>query len=229
MMIRILSIVAALCGFTSSQLALAEKGDADVPTLAFNVDYGPSTYKSELLENNDTSYSMRWDIGIFAGESKNVVFKLQNDSNTTTFALNKSSALTTWQDTHIGYRWQFLYFGAIISSLTMTTTKESADQYEMTGSGYGGSFGAMTTFGRGGRISLNVNSVSISEINEVNQSEITLGSRLDIDIGAAYDLSRDMFDFLFGYRTRTLPMTVGDAYSESLTTTYFGLSSSLFF
>jgi len=229
MPVRILQIVAIISCFIASANAFADKGDAEVPTLAFNVDYGPSTYKSEMLESNDTSYSMRWDIGIFAGETKNVIFKLQNESNTTAFALNESTAITIWQDTHIGYRWPYMYVGAIISSLTMTTTKEGADQYDLTGSGYGGSLGLMTTFGRGGRINLNINSVSISEVNEVNQTEIAFGSRTDIEIGASYDLSRDMFDLLFGYRTRTVPITVDDSFSEAVSSTYFGLASSLFF
>ncbi len=199
------------------------------PTLSFKLDYGPSTYKSELVDSNDTSYSMRYSVGIFAGETKSVVFAIKSDSNTTTFALNESEITTAWQETHILYRWTYFYVGAVISSLTMASNKEAADLFELAGNGYGGTLGTTIEFGRGGMFYLDVASVSIANVSEINQQDVSFGARTDIDIGCSFDITRRLLDISFGYRTRTLPVTLGESAAETLSTTYLGLNTSLYF
>ncbi len=219
--------IAAILALSAGQVCASDADSA--PTLSFKVDYGPSTYKSELVDSNDTSYTMRYSVGIFAGETKSVVFAIKSDSNTTAFALNDSENITAWQETHILYRWTYFYVGAVISTLTMTSNKEGADLFELAGNGYGGALGTTIEFGRGGMFYLDVASVSISNVSEINQQDVSFGARTDIDIGCSFSITRRLLDLSFGYRTRTLPVTLGESAAESLSTTYLGLNTSLYF
>ena len=196
----------------------------DVPTLSSEVNYGPTTYKSELVESNDTSFSMAYSIQVMAGEDKNLGIGIRNDSNTTAFELNLSETISTWQDTVIQYSLHWVYLGVVISNLKMSATKAEIALFELTGQGYGGNMGFKFNFGRSGEFKLDIVSAAISEVTEINQAAVTFGSRLDIDIGAAIDITRRALDFTFGYKQRTRPITLdGTSYSDTISTTYFGL------
>jgi predicted porin len=220
-------LVAMLSMLVTSQ-AIA-RGVDDPPTVGFTIDYGPTTYKSELVQSNDTSLSMRYSLAIFAGETRSIVFMLKNDSNATTFALNESTVEATWQETQLKYRWNSLYFGVVLATLNMTASAAGTSLFELTGTGFGANVGGSFAIGRSGAFYFDVSAATISQIAEINQTDISFGSRTDIDLGTSYALSKRMFDAVFGYRQRTLPVTLGTSANEVLTTTYFGISASLDF
>lgn len=202
-----------------------------VPTMFISADGGVSTHKSKLVSSNDTATATRYGMGIYAGVDKVIGFGIRTDTQTTAFELNDSSVSATWQETFLRYRFGNFSTGAIISlvSLSAESTANSQD-FDLTGSGYGGFLHYVQPFGRIGKLSLEIDSVNIDTIKESNQVSVTLGQRLDIDFGASFSLTKkDWLELLVGYRTRSLSVTTDASYKDEITTTYMGLSTVFLF
>ena len=205
-----------------SGMAYGNKG-ATTPTVYADIDYGFSTYKSKLLQSNDTSSSLRYAVGVYAGRDKTISVAISSDSASTAFELNSSQYDTTFFDTYIRYHFWYLYFGAMINSTTMKATNDSGTVFDLTGSGFGGNFGGRFPFGKGSEVIFNVDSVTTSEVQEITNTTVSVNPRLLIDIGASFNVTRRLIDFIVGYRMNTYSVTTDSSYAESLTTTYFGV------
>ncbi len=201
-----------------------------IPTLHFSADGGTSTYKSELVESNDTATSIRYGMGLYAGADKLLGFGLRMDSQTTPFALNESQIVSSWQETFLTYRWGYMHAGAIISLVNMSATQGETDLFDLTGNGYGATFGAFYPFSKDGSVRTEINFVQINTIKETNQVDVSIGQRLDVDVGANFHLVKKRWlDLLVGYRMRTLSITLTETFAEQITSTYLGLSTVFIF
>lgn len=77
---------------------------------------GPSTYKSSLLQNNDTSYSTAYGFGLTIwSEVHQIHMGLENESTQINFQLNNSRINLTEQDVELTYQWYGLYFGPLFT------------------------------------------------------------------------------------------------------------------
>lgn len=222
-------ILLCLCALIPT--ALQGKGNQSIPTLYVSADGGMSTYKSKLVASNDTSTATRYSMGLYAGLDKVIGFAIRTDSQSTNFELNDSTVTMSWQETFLKYRIGNLSTGAIISLATMTAESTANSQsFDLTGSGYGAFIHYFYPFGRLGKLNLEVDSVTISSIQESNQVDVTLGQRLDIDFGASFSLTKkDLLELVVGYRTRSFSVTTNSSYAEQIATTYLGLSTVFLF
>jgi hypothetical protein len=217
---------AACCLVTTKLMA---QGKGDIATLTTHFDFGPSTYKSALLESNDTSYTMRYGGTVLAGETKSLEFAIFRDSNTTAFLLNEASMASSWQDTHLRYRWAYGYCGFVLSSASLVAQSAGETEvFDITASGYGVSFGFNMPFAKRGMVALDAAYVVPTKLVEVNQVDVSIGSRMDLDMNISYGLTRQFLSLILGYRTRSLGITLNEAFAEGISTTYLGLSGSFF-
>ena len=110
--------MALICMLTAGFVSPAAFGqfDRNAPTFFLETEAGLTTYKSKLVESNDTSFGVRYTFGINAGRSKNVGMLVRTETNSTTFELNESAISTTIQDLILRYHWGPAYIGVILNS-----------------------------------------------------------------------------------------------------------------
>lgn len=210
------------------QVAFAFGDTADIldktRTLALIADYGFTTYKSKAVESNDTGSATRIHAGVQAGDELElgVAFNLESASHT--FALNESSITTGFQDIMIHYRLGWCYLGGIISGTAITVNKAGEDISIITGSGYGGLFHLNLPVSKGSIVYVNTDYAMTSKAEDKIADTVTVGPRMNVDIGANVSLNRKSLELIFGYRYQTYAITIdGSSYAELQTATYVGM------
>lgn len=199
------------------------------PTFFFDVTGGSSTYKSELVGNNDTTTSFGYSIGGTAGANSNLGFFIRSDTIDAPFELNSSQITTTWQDSGLKYRMGFFYLGLVLSSVETTINDEGTNLIDAGGTGTGGTTGLQFSIGKTAVMYLDITSVTIAKTrNELDQTT-AIGARQDVDIGAYIDLSKKSFDYMLGYKQRTVTVTTDASYTDTITTTYVGFRWASYF
>lgn len=194
----------------------------------FELGVGIATYKSKMVQSNDTSFSSGYKIGINAGLEKNLSVLIQSQSNTTNFEYadveTKSKVESTFQNTFIRYFWGPLYIGFGFDLSTLNVVLNDNEHMKSLSHGMGGTFGVIAPIGKNNMIYLDIASLSPTETMEtvqiISSQTASLGSRLDLELGGIINLSKDRFDLKIGYKQRTFAVTIGsETYSELQTMT----------
>lgn len=211
----------------SSSLLASEASDRASPTAFLIAGGGFHVQKSELVDSNDTGTSVKYGLGIWAGEDRSMGIHIVQESNSTTFALNDATMAQTWRDVVIKYRLGPVYFGPVLSQMAMTA--ESGDlSLDLSGQGYGFNAGWTLGFLRNTAWYFDAVSASISEVRDTELSDVSVGSRTDLDTGFCFFLTKQTFDMMFGYRMRTYSVSTGSSFAESQNLTYLAFRANLF-
>lgn len=192
------------------------------PNFYFQTSYAFSNTKSKLVTSNDSGTALRYGFGGFAGTSRNLEFSLGFQSDATAFTLNDSATKYDWQDTRVRYHFYYFYAGVVFSRLAVQIKNAGVDQVDAQGSGYGANLGTFVPVGKNHAFYLDVQSVSISETKDELASDLTVPSRLDIDLGGQVSLFGRWMDLTFGYRMRTLSHKMASSTADQITETYIG-------
>lgn len=212
--------------------AAADSGSdtaAYFPTFFLDTTFGFTTFKSKLVDSNDTGTGLTYSLGGNAGVNRNYGFILRTDSSATTFALNESKVTQVWQDTIIRYRLGYFYLGVLFDTLDFKVNSQGTELLDVAGSGMGGNAGFFVPIGRIGSFYLDATSVTLSTFRNVLATEVKGGSRMDIDLGANFDVTKQLLDFVVGYRQRTMSFTTDQAYAEAYYITYLGFRFAVYF
>ena len=205
-------------------------GAKDEPPTAFGeFDFGMTTYKSELVQSNDTTNAIRYSLGAFVGEEKVISVAMTTETLATTFLLNDAISEMSSTNIILSYHMWNMSVGAIINSGSQTATTSSGTLFNLTSSGFGFQEGVRLPFGKGSEFVGKVSSVATSEVIEVSGATVTLGPSMEIDIGASFDVTRNLIDLIVGYRMNSYIVTTDADYAESISSTYFGLGVDLMF
>ncbi len=213
-----------------SSAMLANPARADEMTERTNTvymfgDYGLGTYKSQLVDSNDTMGVVTYGFGANAGGERNLGVEYRQEKQSITFAVNKSSLTSDWTSTIFKYRLWMVELGAVIGGVKMKVEREGTEILDIVGDGYGGYFGLLIPMSRGNLAYLNAMSVATASPVDKKERVIAMGSRLDIEVGGHFAISRKYLNFDVGYRRRANSITEGGAaYSELQTSTFLGFS-----
>ena len=218
---KILSLVALLF---SSLIAMGER--STFPTAYMEVEYGLwTTYKSGLVDFNDTGATTALSLGTYAGGDNSLGFSLRQETSAITFSPSSATAsniTSTWQDVGIKYRLGFFYLGILFGSLDIKAVVQGTDTVDAIGSGTGAQAGFITELGRGGFFQFDYSTVTIATIKDVSNPNVAVGARADMDIKTGYKLLK-WLQLTAGHRTRSYTITTSQAYTETVDATYFGL------
>lgn len=249
----ILNFASCLTAVACAPAAWAGDIDQQTPTFFVTGTGGYSIYKSEMVESNDTSTTVNYGIGVWAGSQRNVGMLLERETSTFAFALNESTLALEWQDVHLRYRWGPVYVGFLLANSTWLVSAppdadadgdldqdaEVEEYIDMMTTGYGINTGTMITVGRRSHVYLDVTYTTAGTVRQKaltpttgpnagvpTEKEITMGPRMDLDLGGSISLTKDVLDALVGFKYRTYNLEVdGIAYKEQLNSTYVGLSA----
>jgi hypothetical protein len=220
-----LSLVLVLGGETGRAATKAN------PTFFLDVTAGlSSTYKSKLVDSNDTGSNIMYAIGGNAGAESSFGFAVKTETNTTAFQLNESKVASTWQDAILRYNIGYFYLGLTFTDLTLKVNNAGTETVDSIAKGYGANLGFFIPFGRAGIFYFDAMSNTLSTVwDKLAVTTYKGASRTDADLGFAYNITRESFVLLVGYKQRTGSITTDSSYSEQLMTTYFGFRTALFF
>lgn len=194
-------------------------------TVYMFADYGLGTYKSRLVESNDTMGVMTYGFGANAGTQRDLGFEYRQEKQIISFAVNQSSLTSNWSSTIFKYRMWMFELGAVLGDVSMKVEREGDEIMDIVGDGYGGYFGLLIPMSRSNLAYLNVMSVATAAPVDKKQRVITMGSRLDLELGGRFAVTRKYLNFDIGYRRRTISITESDiSYNELQTSTFLGFS-----
>lgn len=249
------SHVAAIlfAGALASSPGLADGVDQQTPTFFVNASGGYSVYKSEMVQSNDTSTTTSYGLGIWAGSQRNVGMMIKKETSAFAFALNDSKLALDWLDTHIRYRFGPVYLGVVLATSTwlvsappdadgdgtLDANTDPEDFLDVATSGYGLNAGTVIPIGKSSNAYIDVTYAASSTVREKPitpttganagtpvEKTITMGPRMELDLGGSIALTKNVIDGLVGFKYRTYSLTVdGTAYKEQLNTTYVGISA----
>lgn len=229
--------------------ALADN-DRAAPTFYLNMGGGYTVYKSEMVQSNDTSTTVFYGFGVYGGSNKSVGMAVQREQGTYTFALNGASITSMIQDVHLRWRYGPVYLGAVLntSQLEVSAPPDTngdglldqdtdVEEYmKVLNTGMGANVGAHMPIGRNAYVYVDVSSVTTSLVqqsyiensetlaNGFTEREIAIGPRTDIDLGGSIALTKNWLDLNFGFKQRTMGITVdSESFAETMTNTYLGL------
>ena len=222
------AVLGYLIAFSSG--AIADEFSDKSKTAYMLADYGLGTYKSLLLESNDTMGVITYAIGANAGQNKNLGIEYRVETQSVSFALNQSSIATNWTSTIIKYRLWAFELGPVIGKSSVKATRENTEILDVVSSGYGGYFGMLLPVGKNSLLYFNAMSVTNADTVDRKERTITLGSRMDLEIGSRIGITRKALDITLGYRRRTNSISEsGTGYNELQTATYIGFHSGMDF
>ena len=250
---HVTSLAFTSCLLLGASAALANEGETYAPTAYFDVTGGYSTYKSALLSSNDTSTSLSYSLGLWAGHDKSLGTKLEQSSSTFSFALNSSKLTQNWQDLHFLYRLGVARLGAVLSSSHYTVSAPpdsngdgkpddslaAVDYIDVVTNGYGVSAGLSIPLGRVSLLESNFiyvlsaagrqkTAAADADTATVTASQriSTVGPRMEFSIGGRFALTRNILSAVCGFRYSTYTITVDSrAKADVMTSTYVGLAT----
>ena len=163
--------------------------------------------------------------GVHAGAQRNLGMSYWQDSLATTFALNESTSLVTWNETSLLYYYGYAFLGISLGNATATLTTTTDENYlNALGSGYGGLVGINFPFGKNSSMLIRIRYLAIGEVAETNQKDAAIGAKTDIEILGTFELARGWLDMYVGLMQRTYSLTVADTSgAEALSAPVLGL------
>jgi hypothetical protein len=221
----------------SAVAASARAADSGTPSLFFNASGGYSVYKSDLVASNDTSTTVGYGFGVWAGSDHELGMALEREQTTVAFKLNHASIAVGWQDAALRYRLGPFYAGLLFTSSSWLAKAPAAagaaatDLVDVTTSGYGGEFGFAIPAGKKGAVHVATSYAQAVPARQ-NAADVsspahttTVGPRTDFDLGGALNLVKSI-DLTCGFKYRTYKVTVDStAHPELLNTTYVGIEA----
>ena len=199
-------------------------------TIGFEVGGGLTTYKSKLVESNDTTTSSGYRLIFHSGAENTAAAVLENTTQNTNFELNQSLVQIINQDVQFRKYWGPVYFGLMFSTTNIASNKESTNQIDAIGNGMGGIFGLNLHLGSANLGYFNYRTVSGSAAKDALGNEVALGSRSELQIGGKLGWKKRWYYLDVGLRYTNFSVTVaGTSYAELNITTWFGLGASTMF
>jgi hypothetical protein len=217
--------MALSASFTVSSVLMADEMTDRTNTVFMFTDYGLGTYKSLLVDSNDTMSVLTYGFGANAGQERNLGFEYRQEKQAISFAVNDSTLTSDWTSTIFKYRMWMMELGVVLGGVKMKVEREGTEILDIVGDGFGGYFGMLIPMSRENLAYLNVMSVATASPVDKKERVITMGSRLDIELGGRFAITRKHLTFDVGYRRRSYSVTEsGEAYSELQTATFLGFS-----
>lgn len=244
--------VGLVLGLISSEQCLANAEDSVAPSFFINVGGGHTVYKSEMVQSNDTSTTTNYGFGVYGGSKREVGMMVQREQGTYAFALNGSTITSMTQDVHLRYRYGPVYLGAVLNTSQLEVSAPpdldnndfldqdtDAEEYmKVLNTGAGGNMGANIPVAKSAFVYFDISSVTTSLVrqsyiesaettaNGFTEKEISIGPRLDIDLGGSIALTKNWLDMKVGFKQRSFAVTVdSDTFKEQTTSTYVGLQA----
>lgn len=226
----VLGVIALLSG---------EQAAANVLTgFNFHATGGLSTYKSKMLQSNDTGTTIGYGLALHAGDERGMSMGLEREQSTFPFALNNASLALETQDVDLVYRWGPVYAGMMFSQASwyakapadanadrLLDQNSTAEEYlDILAPGYGARTGLRVAFSRRGAAFIDVRYATASKVQQATPKDpstggitgtspalgrqVTVGPRMMVDFGASLPITRDLLSFIAGYRYRTYSLTI---------------------
>lgn len=229
-LVKLLAFLMVVLGWDWS-IVLAKSSDNNGrATLAIEVGGGFTTYKSKIVESNDTSTTTGYRLLIHGGSTNSVAAIYENNTVATAFELNASAVTINYQDFQFRRYWGPAFIGPIFSTTSALINKEGTDLTDAMSSGIGGIFGVETLFSRSYLAYLNYRTINGTIGKDQLQTTFLVSNRTDLRIGAQLRQKGSWWYTDLGIRYTNFTVTIdGTSFAEFNLTSWVGLGASATF
>ncbi len=199
-------------------------------TAFVGADAGWSTYESKIAESNATGQTMRYSVGVNAGEKRTLGMTVRIADTNMDFSLNNNNVKTSWKDVSLNYRFWYFCPRAFASMSEMKVTRDGVTFVDLYGTGYGGSLGLHIPFIDRIIAHMDATLVKTPKAFDKNQKIVELGDRIEVDAGASIILIKEVLGVDIGYLYRTYKIKVEEeTFVEKHSSPYVGLKVGIYF
>lgn len=206
------------------------------PTLGLYGGGGMTTYKSKLVDSNDTSFSYAYAVQLNAGEGQYFGAFYRSEANTTSFTYASTTASSKIASTFDDYGFRLLlgpvHIQVILDTITLAVTKEDVEFLDALASGIGFGGGIFLPLNKMSKFFLGYNYYLPATFKDSIQgtTEVKLASRSEMEVGGILKLTKRALELEIGYRQSAFNISVaGTGYDEEKTSTWLALIYNLRF
>lgn len=198
--------------------------NSDGPALRVHAGGGFSTYKSKVVNMNDTSTAIGYGFDMKAGNEGDLGVHWEQFTSKTKFLINSSESKMDFQDTSILLNLGSFYIGPVFSKVTIDIVNQGVNTLSALGSGYGGNAGFSIEVGKVAELYLDGKMVITSVLKAEDGVQSKLGSRTDFKLGGMLPITKKLLSLDIAWRMQSWPVTLaGVSNKETLYTTWLGL------
>lgn len=205
--------------------------DRMTPTAFAGADVGYNTFDSQLAGSNASGQAIRYLIGAYAGESRNLGMILKSSQVSQAFALTHSDAKASWKDASIQGRLGWFYPSVILSFAELKVNRDGVNIVDMYGTGIGLGGGVRVPFVN--RMVFMADAAFVKPLSAYDKTgkKVALSNRLEMEAGSSFAVLKDILDLNVGYHHRSYSVLVkdGQAAAERNSAPYLGLRLGTFF
>jgi hypothetical protein len=197
--------------------------------LFFNSGLGLATYKSQIVESNDTNQTIGYALSLDDGEDWSMTFARELSKTGFTYADSdaKSSITLALEDTILSYHLGWVLLGLVFSHGDLTSTNQDVDQLNLMSLSQGAYLGFHGELAKSTEVFLDVIYTTATKTKDSVQPDTDqpkMGTRMDIFAGGKVNITKSMVKALLGYKRRTMDFTVASkSKKEEQTMTWVGL------
>ena len=196
---------------------------SDGPGMQVYLGGGFSTYKSKVVEMNDTSTAIGYGLKIRAGNDGDLGVHWDEFTNKTKFALNSSETKISFQDTSILFNIGSFFLGPVFSKVTLDVHNQGTDTLSGLGSGYGVNTGFAFDLGKASSVYFEGKMITTSVLKAEDSVKASMGSRTDFKVGGIIPITKKLISLDIAWRMQSWPLTIsGQTGKETLYTTWLG-------
>lgn len=211
------------------------------PTASAYAYGGYSVYKSEMVQSNDTAFTVGYGFEFFAGRERDWGMGLNREAAQLAFALNSAKIAINADIFKITYSLGPVWFGPLFNYTLWDVAappdldanefidQNTASEPYLTASSQGVGFHGGVDFYLGKKTLVSLKLAQTSTLSTLQQTPVetsqagitgtspttarllTIGPRTDMDLGAMILLSRDVLHLLFGFKATTYQIGLENA------------------
>ena len=197
---------------------------------------GLSTFKSKLVESNDTSNTILYGFEVNAGANRNYNMGIEFESNSTKFmyanSTNTSLISRNYEIVYFDYRFSYLKFGVRFHRLDSKVKNQDVDYLDYVAFGKGFELGGFFPLSKDTQVFLEYKSDLAGSVKDAilgPTADLKIGTKSDLLIGSRFKITKSLLDVVIGYLQRNYSISVnGTSAKEVENITWLGLNYSFF-
>ena len=186
--------------------ALASKSGDSEQTLSIMGGGSYSTYKSKLAVNNDTGIAYFYGLKILGGESENILVQAIGSSSSVSFALNSTSVKSQELVFYFGYNGSWLELAAGLGNQQIQASLPTSTKFDAYSRVAAALLRTEFELARGSAFFVTTNLLYPLETKEAEKQKLTVGMKINTEIGAVFPLTKKALRLTSGlsYSTQTI-------------------------
>ena len=202
------------------------------PTIFADVEYGLTSYQSEIVKSNAIGTNFTYTLGAHIGEKKNLAVLTKTTMISVDYTDNESLLSLKWNDLYVRYRVKYVYLSVLVSNYLLEILKGTSElktDLSILGNGYGGNAGVDIFLGRNIIWNIDANYLFMVSAKDLTRENVSMGERIDVNTRFSFLITKSLLHLYIGLRYQSYSVTLDSSYKEQERNAYVGVRANLYF